>query len=216
MNIGDGKNNYLEFQKIFVERLNKHALQRKPKYFERIISLTLIKHWEKLLWNVLNLKIKQIKRKAINIFYSKRKKTFCVVKLDNQSKQHFDSLNPFLDSKPFWKSCKPYFSNRHLFGDSKIALNENGEIVTGNMNIAKAFNSYLEAVTDSLELFDWSLQSNISYGKVQNIIKTFSNHPKSRTYPSQAKYSLSSVFLRLLLETLQKPCPQIKQQLDRF
>ena len=100
-----------------------------------------------------------------------------MVKLDNQSKQHFDSLNPFLDSKPFWKSCKPYFSNRHLFGDSKIALNENGEIVTGNMNIAKAFNSYLEAVTDSLELFDWSLQSNISYGKVQNIIKTFSNHP---------------------------------------
>ena len=48
-----------------------------------------------------------------------------VVKLNNQSKQeHFDSLNPFLDSKPFWKSCKPYFSNKHSFGESKIALNE--------------------------------------------------------------------------------------------
>ena len=61
-----------------------------------------------------------------------------MVKLNNQSKQeHFDSLYPFLDSKPFWKSCKPYFSNKHSFGDSKIALNESGGILTENMKIAK-------------------------------------------------------------------------------
>ena len=92
-----------------------------------------------------------------------------VVKLNNQSKQkHFDSLNPFLDSKPIWKSCKPYFSNKHSFGDSKIILNENVEILTENIYIAKIFNSYFESVTDSLELFGWPLKSNISYDKVQN------------------------------------------------
>ena len=103
-----------------------------------------------------------------------------MVKLNNQSKQeHFDSLNPFLDSKPFWKSCKPYFSKKHSFVDSKIALNESSENLTENMKIAKqkTFNSYFESVTDSLKLFDWRLQSNISYDKVQNIIKSFSNHP---------------------------------------
>ena len=37
-----------------------------------------------------------------------------MVQLNNQSKQElFDSLNPFLNSEPFWKSCKPYFSNKH-------------------------------------------------------------------------------------------------------
>ena len=45
------------------------------------------------------------------------------------------------------------------------------------MKIAKTFNSYFESVTDSLELFDWQLQSNISYEKGRNIIKSFSNHP---------------------------------------
>ena len=39
------------------------------------------------------------------------------------------------------------------------------------------FNSYFKSVTDSLELFDWPLQSNVSCDKVQNIIKRFSNHP---------------------------------------
>ena len=96
----------------------------------------------------------------------------------NLSKQeHFDNLNPFLDSKPFWKSCKPYFSNKHSFGESKIALNESGEILTENMKIAKTFNSYFKSVTDSFELFDWPLQSNVSCHKVQNITKSFSNHP---------------------------------------
>ena len=64
-----------------------------------------------------------------------------VVKLTNQSKQeHFYSLNPFIDSKPFWKSCKLYFSNKHSFADSKIALNENGKILTEKIKIAKTFN----------------------------------------------------------------------------
>ena len=60
-----------------------------------------------------------------------KKQGYYVVKLNSQSKQeHFDSLNSFLDSKPFWKSCKPYISNKHLFGESKIALNESSEILT--------------------------------------------------------------------------------------
>ena len=43
--------------------------------------------------------------------------------LNNQSKQeHFGSSNAFLDSKPFWKSCKPYFSNKHCFGNLKFAF----------------------------------------------------------------------------------------------
>ena len=33
LNIGDGKNNHLEFEKNFVETLNKHTLQKKTKIF---------------------------------------------------------------------------------------------------------------------------------------------------------------------------------------
>ena len=39
-----------------------------------------------------------------------------VIKLNNQSKQeHFDSLNSFLDSKPFWKSAsRTFITSFHL------------------------------------------------------------------------------------------------------
>ena len=91
------------------------------------------------------MKRSQLKNKANKTKDSKdilkyKKQRNYVFKLNNQSKQeHFDSLNPFLDSKSFWKSCKPYFSNKHSFGGSKSAFNESGEIFTENMKTAKTF-----------------------------------------------------------------------------
>ena len=41
------------------------------------------------------------------------------------------------------------------------------------MEIAKSFNSFFESVTGSLKLFDWPVQSNISYGKVKILLKVF-------------------------------------------
>ena len=76
-------------------------------------------------------------RNATDIFNYKKQRSY-VVKLNNQrEKDHFDRLNPEKDSKPFWKSCKPYFSNEHSFGESKIALSDNGEFLTENERLQK-------------------------------------------------------------------------------
>ena len=72
---------------------------------------------------------------------------------------------------------KPYFSNKHSFRESKIALSENGEFLTENNKITKTFNSFFERVTDSLNLFSWSSKVNVCDDKVQGIIHKFSNHP---------------------------------------
>ena len=137
LNIGDGKNNYLEFEKNFVETLNKHAL-KKNKIFRGNHKLHINKTLRKAIMKCCQLKNKANKTKDPKDILKYKKQRNYVVKLNNQSKQeHFDSLNPFLDSKPFWKSCKPYFSNMHSFGESKIPLNESGEILTENMKIAK-------------------------------------------------------------------------------
>ena len=75
------------------------------------------------------------------------------------------------------KELSVVFLIKHSFGDSKVALNENGEILTEDVKIAKTFNSYFESIRDSLDLFEEPLQSNISYEKVQNIFIIFSNYP---------------------------------------
>ena len=142
LNIGDENNNYLEFEKNFVETLNKHA-PKKTKIFRGNHKPHINKILRKTIMKRSQLKNKANKTNDPKDILKYKKQRNYVVKLNDQSMQeHFDSLNPFLDPKPFWKSCKRYFSNKHSFGESTIALNESGEILTENMKIAKTFNSY--------------------------------------------------------------------------
>ena len=54
---------------------------------------------------------------------------------------------------------------------------EGSEFLTENNKIVKTFNSFFEKVTDSLNLFSWSLKVKISDDKIQGIIPNFSNDP---------------------------------------
>ena len=57
-------------------------------------------------------------------------------------------------------------------------LIENDEILLKNKKIADVLNSYFDSVTDSLDLFSWSTQTdNKKTDALQNILKRFHNHP---------------------------------------
>ena len=61
-----------------------------------------------------------------------------VVKLNRESKtQYFDNIQTSRNSKPFWDKCKPYFSNKHAHGDSKIILIEKENIITNKNEVVQ-------------------------------------------------------------------------------
>ena len=115
------KHDYSDFEKKFIDTLNKHA-PKKIKTFRGNQKPHINKTLRKAIMKRSQLKNKANKtRNATDILNYKKQRNY-VVKLNNQSKKdHFDRLNPEKDSKPFWKSCKPYFSNKHSLGESKIA-----------------------------------------------------------------------------------------------
>ena len=106
LNVREGKKNYLEFEKNFVETLDKNA-PKKTKIFRGNHT----SYMNKILRKVV-MKCSQLGNKANKMYDPKdiskyKKQRNYVVKLNNQSKQeYFDSFNPFLYSKPSWKSCK--------------------------------------------------------------------------------------------------------------
>ena len=165
--IFQGKHDYSDFEKKFIDTLNKHA-PKKIKTFRGNQKPHINKTLRKAIMKRTQLKNKGNKaRNATDVSNYKRQRNY-VVKLNNQCKKdHFHRLNPEKDSKPFWKSCKPYFSTKHSFGESKIALSENDEVLTENNKISKTFNSFFEAVTDSLNLFSWSSKVKVCDDKFQ-------------------------------------------------
>ena len=56
------------------------------------------------------------------------------------------------DNKPFWDKYKPYFTNKHSKADTGIMLNENGELLLKDKNIADTFNEYFGSIAESIDL----------------------------------------------------------------
>ena len=85
------------------------------------------------------LKIKANKtKKPIDISNFKKQRNY-VVNLDKQAKfEYFSSYNS-AGSKPFWVNFKLYFSNKYSKADADTVLNENGDLVLKNDEIAKIF-----------------------------------------------------------------------------
>ena len=82
-------------------------------------------HQEKLTFYVKHsaLKQKAIRTKQQKDITKYKKQRNLVVKLDRETKLHcFNNLETSKYLKPFWDKRRPYFSNKHVHGDSKIIL----------------------------------------------------------------------------------------------
>ena len=91
-----------------------------------------------------------------------------VVKRYRETKlQHFDNSETSKNLKPFWDKCRPYFSNKHAHGDSKIILIEKEEITTNaneivqketllvcNDEIASTFNKHFAEIVEKLNTLE--------------------------------------------------------------
>ena len=208
-----GKNDYSDFGEKFIARLNKHAL-KKIKAFRGNQKPHINKTFCTAIMKRSQLKYKANKsQNATDVSKYKKQRSY-VVKLNNQyKKDHFDRLNP---EKAFWKSCKPYFSNKHSLGESKIALSENGEFLTENSKIAKTFNSLFETVNDSLNLFTRSSKVNVSDDTIQGIILNFSNHPNFSKVVKNLpldKASAAEIPIKTLKESFPEPANCINESL---
>ena len=53
---------------------------------------------------------------------------------------YFDNTEATKNSKPFWNECKPYFSNQHAHGYSKINLIEKEKIANNSNGVIKKGN----------------------------------------------------------------------------
>ena len=83
-------------------------------------------------YSALKRKVSRTKQQEDITKYKKQRNL--VVKLNREMKLHyFNNLETSKNLKPFRGKCRPYFSNKHAHGDSKIIPIEKEEI-TANTN----------------------------------------------------------------------------------
>ena len=135
------------------------------------------------------------------------------MKLNKAAKFQYFNNSEEKDQKSFWKNCKPFFTNKHSKADTNIILHENGELLLENEKIANTFNSYFGNIVKSLDLHEWSDQSeytleNIS--RIDNIIKRYKNHPSIKHIKMKYRNINSFSFRPVTVEEVKKVINDLK------
>ena len=193
------RNSYDEFESAFITALDKHA-QKKELWGDNKPHIT--KPLRQAIIKRSKLKNKANKTKLLTDIRNYKKQRNYVVNLNKNAKFEYFSRYDSKDGKPFWVNCKPYFSNKHSKADNDIVLNEDGELILKNKEIANTFNDYFGSVTENLNLEHWDEDSNSYSGinhrnNVKDIIKKYSNHPSikniKKKYKNIKKFSFRPV-----------------------
>ena len=178
--------------------INKHAPQKK-KWFHGNQKPHINKTLRHKILKRSKLKYKANKTKNPSDIKNYKKQRNYVVQLNKKAKlEYFNNFDSSLGSKIFWVKCKPYFSNKHSKADTDIILNENGDIILKNREIANTFNEYFGSIVESLDLHIWTegstnvLPSYTSDDSIDNILIKFINHPSIKTI--KQNFNITSKF----------------------
>ena len=174
---------YSCFQNIFIALLNKHASIKKKimrfnnnPFMSKALRKTLM-HRSKLK-NICNKY-----RAEDNWANYKKQRNFCVNLLRKTRTEYFQKLNvkDLSDNRKFWKTTKPFFSNKSL-NSNKLMLKENNRRITREKELATVMNTFFVNITDSLKKNDDSSLNLINSENINDILEKHKHHPSVREF----------------------------------
>ena len=145
-------------------------------------------------------------KNPIDIVKFKRQRNL-VTNLNKQAKlQYFEKLSTNCNSKPFWKACKPYFSNIISNIQENIMLLEKDKLLSKQKDVASTFNKHFGSITNSLILFSWPEDTLISSRNdtINSIIKKFACHPSIKVIKKKFKIKSKFSFNLVSTETIKR------------
>ena len=180
-NFAINDNGFERFCEISLNSLEKHA-PRKKKYargnqmpfFNKELSQAIMTRTR-----LRNIHL-QDKSEENRIRYA-RQRNFCVSLLRKTKKKYYQNLNEksVVDNKCFWKTVKPFLSDK-THGNDKIHLIENNELLKTDVETAEVFNEFFSNIVQKLNIprfaNDGPLVNNISDPTLKAILK-YRKHP---------------------------------------
>ena len=102
----------------------------------------------------------------------KKQRNFCVKLLRKTKKKYFENINvkDINDNKKFWKTIKPFFSNKGL-NTNKLMLIENNNLISEESVLANTMNQYFTNITKQL-----NIKKSPQLKNLEDIINYYHNH----------------------------------------
>ena len=145
------------FENIFFSILDKQ------KFYEGIKNSILIRIFRSKYWSDRVSKTRQISQKNPSDIFVFKWQQDLLANLNKCTKsQYFEKLSVDWNSNPFWKACKPYFSNKNSNIPENIMLLEKDKWLSKQKDVTATFNKHFGSITNWLNLFSWSKEIALS------------------------------------------------------
>ena len=144
---------YLDFENIFLNALTDQApLKKKTLRANQAPYMTKTLRKAIMRRSALENLYHKNKTPEHNIAY-KKQRNFCSRLYKKERKKYYANINinNIKDNKKFWQTVKPLFSNKEQ-NSKKITLVNNGDIVSEDMEVSEAFNSFFTNTVKSLNI----------------------------------------------------------------
>ena len=122
--------------------------------------------------------------------YSKQR-NYCVSLLRKTKKHYYGDLNEknILDNKKFWKTVKPFLSDKCPL-DEKIIIVENDEIISNDKEVAEVLNTFFSNTVSNLNIPEYPVNDpfidNINNPILKAIFK-YKNYPSIKAIEKVSK-----------------------------
>ena len=117
--------------------------------------------------------------KDIDLYKFQKQRNLVVSFNKKEKKKFLNCLSIENNSKLFWETCKPYFSNKRIKTLRNIILSDKEGLILKEIKVAREFNIPFQFITSSLGLFKCpdSSESLNEPDPIKSIVNKYKNHP---------------------------------------
>ena len=172
---------YDQFEIVILNILNKHApLKKKVVRANEVPYMT--KALRKAIANRSRLENRYYREKTdVSRIAYKKQKNYCSRLYKRERKRFYTNLDMrcITDSRKFWKTMKPFFSDKGL-GKNNIILVEGNDVISDDVAVANILNAFFENAVTSLDLHiptEYITDTTDISDPIEAIIVKYANHP---------------------------------------
>ena len=171
---------YANFECVVMKNLNKHA-PMKNKYVRANNASFMNKILCKAFMNRSRLRNKYLKDpNNVNKDNYNKQRNYCVNLVRREKKKFYGNLDlkKITDNKTFWKTMKPFFSDKSKSGN-KITLLEGNSIISKDTMVAETMNNFFTSGIDMLGIKGYQNEHEnvIHNDEINRAIFKFKDHP---------------------------------------
>ena len=180
-NLNFSELDFATIRKIFMEILDKFAPLKK-NYIRANHSKFVTKELSKaiMLRSKLRNQFLKTKTQESKLKYNKQR-NLCVSITRKAKRSYYENLDlkDITDSKKFWPTVKPLFSNK-IKSTEYITLEENGTIISNDKELARIFNEFFVNIVPNLGINtnqSFLINTDNENDPIEKAIAKYKNHP---------------------------------------